>query len=62
MNHLFYTSVTHNLEDILMRKRKKLIFLGLVVKNLYLCIAFTIIRQNNLYRLMTNDTNDTNDK
>lgn len=27
MNHLFYTSVTHNLEDILMGKRKKLIFL-----------------------------------
>lgn len=27
MNQLFYTSVTHNLEDILMRKRKKLIFL-----------------------------------
>ena len=27
MNHLFYTSVTHNLADILMRKRKKLIFL-----------------------------------
>lgn len=33
MNHLFYTSITHNLEDILMRKREKLIslFLGLIV-------------------------------
>ena len=27
MNHLFYISVTHNLEYILMRKLKKLIFL-----------------------------------
>ena len=66
MNHLFYISVTHNLEDILIKKTEKtdfsFLFLGLVVKNLYLCIAFTIIRQNNLYRLMTNDTNDTNDK
>lgn len=26
MSHLFYTSITHNLEDILMRKREKLIF------------------------------------
>lgn len=34
MSHLFYTPITHNLEDILMGKREKLIFLflGLIVE------------------------------